>query len=71
MNNVFYQLEWSIPKKYLCSPIPGRVDYIHYIADLLPIDLSNIKGLNVGVGANCIYPLVGNSVYNWNFGLQH
>jgi len=63
----FYKIKWDIPKKYLCPPIPGRVDYIHYIVDLLPKDLSNIKGLDIGVGANCIYPLVGNSVYNWKF----
>ena len=63
----FYNLDWDIPRKYLCPPIPGRVDYIHYIADLLPKNLTNIKGLDVGVGANCIYPLVGNSVYGWKF----
>ncbi|MBP8157517.1 MAG: RlmF-related methyltransferase, partial [Flavobacterium sp.] len=26
---------WDIPTNYLCPPIPGRADYIHYIADLL------------------------------------
>jgi 23S rRNA (adenine1618-N6)-methyltransferase len=26
---------WDIPKHYLCPPIPGRADYIHYAADLL------------------------------------
>ena len=26
---------WDIPKQYLCPPIPGRADYIHYIADLI------------------------------------
>lgn len=70
----FYQVEWKIPKKYLCPPIPGRVDYIHYIADLLassnnemiPKGMS-IKGLDIGVGANCIYPIVGNRSYGWQF----
>jgi 23S rRNA (adenine1618-N6)-methyltransferase len=63
----YYNIDWDIPKKYLCPPIPGRVDYIHYISDLLPKNLSNIKALDIGVGANCIYPLVGNSIYNWEF----
>jgi len=70
----FYQIDWSIPKKHLCPPIPGRVDYIHYIADLLASSNSNvipkgntIKALDVGVGANCIYPIVGNRSYGWNF----
>jgi len=70
----FYKVEWSIPQKYLCPPIPGRVDYIHYIADLLASSNSdkipygkNILGLDIGVGANCIYPIVGNRSYEWNF----
>ncbi|OUR99583.1 23S rRNA (adenine(1618)-N(6))-methyltransferase [Halobacteriovorax marinus] len=71
----FYKIEnWSIPTGYLCPPIPGRVDYIHYIADLLAESNQEeiptgkkVKGLDIGVGANCIYPLVGNSVYGWKF----
>jgi len=70
----FYQIDWKIPKKYLCPPIPGRVDYIHYIADLLSYSNSEIipkgkkvQGLDVGIGANCIYPIVGNRSYGWSF----
>lgn len=64
---------WDIPKYYLCPPIPGRADYIHNIADLLKgnepkIPKGNhIKGLDVGVGANCIYPVIGNHEYGWSF----
>jgi 23S rRNA (adenine1618-N6)-methyltransferase len=65
---------WDIPNNYLCPPIPGRADYIHYIADLLadsnngiiPED-ENVVGLDVGIGANCIYPIIGNHAYNWSF----
>lgn len=65
---------WDIPKNYLCPPIPGRADYIHYIADLLaeskngevPAGLE-VEGLDIGVGANCIYPIIGNSAYGWSF----
>jgi len=70
----FYQIDWKIPQKYLCPPIPGRVDYIHYIADLLASSNNemipkgtSIKGLDIGVGANCIYPIVGNRSYGWQF----
>jgi 23S rRNA (adenine1618-N6)-methyltransferase len=70
----FYQIDWAIPKKYLCPPIPGRVDYIHYIADLLSTSnggkLPNgntTKGLDIGVGANCVYPIVGHRSYGWKF----
>jgi 23S rRNA (adenine1618-N6)-methyltransferase len=65
---------WDIPKAYLCPPIPGRADYIHYIADLLAANNSGIipegatiEGLDIGIGANCIYPIIGNSVYGWSF----
>lgn len=60
---------WDIPEQYLCPPIPGRADYIHYLADLLREIPKNmqIKGLDVGVGANCIYPLIGHQAYNWSF----
>ena len=29
---------WDIPAGYLCPPIPGRADYVHYLADLLAAD---------------------------------
>jgi 23S rRNA (adenine1618-N6)-methyltransferase len=70
----YYQIEnWDIPQGYLCPPIPGRADYIHYVADLL-FDHSNeistekkIKCLDIGVGANCVYPIIGNKAYDWSF----
>lgn len=65
---------WDIPPHYLCPPIPGRADYIHHIADLLAgcnngnIPKGNkIKCLDIGVGANCIYPIIGNKEYGWSF----
>jgi 23S rRNA (adenine1618-N6)-methyltransferase len=67
-------LDWDLPSDYLCPPIPGRADYIHHIADLLaevnhniiPTG-NNIMGLDIGVGANCIYPILGNAEYDWSF----
>lgn len=65
---------WDIPQNYLCPPIPGRADYIHYIADLLAESNNgiipegeNIVGLDIGIGANCIYPIIGNETYQWSF----
>lgn len=65
---------WNLPQNYLCPPIPGRVDYIHYLADLLATknnniipEGENIIGLDIGIGSNCIYPILGNSVYEWSF----
>ncbi|MFN3969617.1 23S rRNA (adenine(1618)-N(6))-methyltransferase RlmF [Flavobacterium sp.] len=65
---------WDIPANYLCPPIPGRADYIHYIADLLATtnngvipEGENVIGLDIGIGANCIYPIIGNTTYGWSF----
>lgn len=65
---------WDIPQNYLCPPIPGRADYIHYIADLLAKTNDNqipegvtTCGLDIGTGSNGIYPIIGNSVYGWSF----
>ncbi len=65
---------WDIPDGYLCPPIPGRADYIHYAADLLAQSNSGklppgrkVKVLDIGTGANLIYPILGNSIYDWSF----
>jgi 23S rRNA (adenine1618-N6)-methyltransferase len=64
---------WDIPEGFLCPPIPARADYIHYAADLLIGDDGklpkgkHIKVLDIGVGANCIYPLIGQYEYGWTF----
>lgn len=64
-----YQLKfWDIPKGFLCPAIPGRVDYLHHLADLVDFEnAKNVKVLDIGVGANCIYPLIGHQVYGWKF----
>ncbi|WP_158783200.1 23S rRNA (adenine(1618)-N(6))-methyltransferase RlmF [Pantoea sp. BAV 3049] len=69
----FYQIEhWTIPDGFLCPPVPGRADYVHHLADLLAEDNKsvvprNINVLDIGCGANCIYPLIGNREYDWRF----
>ena len=57
---------WDFSDKNLCPPIPGRLDYIHYLADLISSD-SNVKILDIGTGAACIYPILGVAEYDWNF----
>lgn len=60
---------WDFPNDNLCPPIPGRVDYIHHLASLLESSniTKNIRILDIGTGASCIYPLLGNAEYNWQF----
>lgn len=71
----YYGIEhWDIPEGYLCPPIPGRADYLHNLADLLASDNEgqiprgeNLRAVDIGVGANCIYPLIGHCEYGWHF----
>lgn len=71
----FYGIEhWDIPDNYLCPPIPGRADYLHNLADLLAQSNDGVipqgpavSVLDIGVGANMIYPLIGHAEYGWQF----
>tara|TARA_R110000751_G_scaffold94472_3_gene184278 strand:+ start:2091 stop:3107 length:1017 start_codon:yes stop_codon:yes gene_type:complete len=66
--------DWDIPPGYLCPPVPGRADYLHTLADLLcdshdgkiPTG-KKLVGLDLGTGANLIYPLIGSHEYGWSF----
>jgi len=71
----YYSIDyWDIPQNYLCPSIPGRADYIHHIADLLG-SFNNgqvptgdkVKCLDIGVGASCVYPIIGIKEYGWSF----
>ncbi|KFF20825.1 23S rRNA (adenine(1618)-N(6))-methyltransferase RlmF [Chryseobacterium sp. JM1] len=68
----FYNIKnWDIPETNLCPPIPGRADYIHYIADLLAeqqaeiLTWTSVSGLDIGTGANLVYPLLAHRSYGW------
>ncbi|WP_232371283.1 23S rRNA (adenine(1618)-N(6))-methyltransferase RlmF [Pseudomarimonas arenosa] len=63
---------WDLPQGYLCPPVPGRADYVHGLADLLAEDHqgviprgAGVRALDIGVGANCIYPLIAHAEYGW------
>jgi 23S rRNA (adenine1618-N6)-methyltransferase len=71
----FYKIDfWDIPAHFLCPPIPGRADYVHYLADILAesnagqVPRGNaVKCLDIGIGANCVYPIIGRQEYGWSF----
>ena len=65
---------WDLPPGYLCPSVPGRADYLHSLADLLASSNqgviprgAQVRALDIGVGANCVYPLIGTSEYGWRF----
>ena len=74
LNHYYGIKNWEFPDDNLCPPVPGRADYIHYIADLLgennfgtiPIG-DKITCLDIGLGASCIYPIIGVTEYGWSF----
>lgn len=68
-----YSVEhWQLPDGFLCPAVPGRVDYLHYLADLLALLNKNkvptgskVQLLDTGCGANLIYPLLAQAEYGW------
>lgn len=69
---LFYNLNWQLPEGYLTPPVPGRADYVHALADLLASDNGgkiprDVDIMDIGCGANLIYPLIGNAEYGWRF----
>ena len=71
-----------MPEDALVPPVPGRVDYVHYVADVLG-EMSDVPvrgddgtdgiptgpavtGLDIGTGASAIYSLLANSEYGWS-----
>ncbi|WP_252275619.1 23S rRNA (adenine(1618)-N(6))-methyltransferase RlmF [Pseudomonas subflava] len=74
MRQLYGIRHWDIPPGYLCPPVPGRADYLHGLADLLAESGDGViprgkavRVLDVGTGANCIYPLLGHLDYGWRF----
>ena len=60
---------WEFPNTNLCPAVPGRVDYIHHLNELISgaAEERAVKVLDIGTGASCIYPLLGIEVYGWSF----
>ena len=73
--SVDYGVKFELPDGHLCPAVPGRADYIHLLADLLASDAPDgnvplgqaVRGIDIGVGASCIYPLIGHAEYGWSF----
>ena len=70
---------WDVPRGNLCPGVPGRLDYVHALADLLGVEESDaartqdakrgkkpaLRGLDVGTGASLIYPILCLKEYGW------
>ncbi|KAG0581903.1 hypothetical protein KC19_3G018700 [Ceratodon purpureus] len=70
-----YGISWWIPDGQLCPAVTNRANYIHWIEDLLALSPAPwhssgehlVSGVDIGTGANCIYPLLGVSLHGWRF----
>jgi len=70
----YYEIDsYELPQEHLIPPIPGRADYIHYLAQYLTQNNANttpkgkkVKILDIGTGANCIYPIIASAAYSWD-----
>ena len=67
-----YKLDdYNLPKGYLIPPVPGRLEYLlhlrNFISEKFKVDkLAQLRGLDVGAGANGIYCILGVQHFNWS-----
>lgn len=62
---------WDIPEGFLCPPVPGRCDYICHLNDVVQEHFQltgdeKIHGLDIGTGANLIYPIIATQLFKWH-----
>ena len=58
-----YGIDWDIPDKNLCPPVPGRLDYLLHVSELVRKEAIQI--LDIGTGASLIYPILATCHFNW------
>ncbi|KAI9365867.1 hypothetical protein BD770DRAFT_423739 [Pilaira anomala] len=66
----YFDITMDFPIDSLCPPVPNRLNYILWLQDLMndTVTTTNIIGIDIGVGASCIYPLLGCANNpNWRF----
>ena len=76
-----FGLSFALPLHHLCPPVPQRLSYVHWVADLLdeeegaPAEDAEAQQphaaarvvLDVGCGASAIFPLLGYAAFGWRF----
>ncbi|WP_430462156.1 23S rRNA (adenine(1618)-N(6))-methyltransferase RlmF [Thalassolituus sp. LLYu03] len=69
LKHVYGVEHWHLPDGFLCPPIPGRMDYLCHLKDLPRQKESDapLRVLDIGTGANLIYPILGSRAFGWQF----
>ncbi|MEE6468782.1 hypothetical protein FKM82_008379 [Ascaphus truei] len=66
-----FGLSIDIPLERLIPTVPLRLNYIHWVEDLISYHDSDKtalrRGIDIGTGASCIYPLLGATLNGWYF----
>ncbi|CAL8351133.1 unnamed protein product [Lota lota] len=62
-----FGLTIAIPLERLIPTVPLRLNYIHWVEDLTGGQGQLRKGIDIGTGASCIYPLLGATMNGWYF----
>ncbi|XP_005987545.2 RNA N6-adenosine-methyltransferase mettl16 isoform X1 [Latimeria chalumnae] len=66
-----FGLAIDIPLERLIPTVPLRLNYIHWVEDLIghhDTEKSEPRrGIDIGTGASCIYPLLGATMNGWYF----
>ncbi|XP_051891798.1 RNA N6-adenosine-methyltransferase mettl16 [Pristis pectinata] len=65
-----FGLTIDIPLERLIPTVPLRLNYIHWVEDLIGSGTNKselIRGIDIGTGASCIYPLLGATMNGWFF----
>uniref|UniRef100_UPI00398ED3AF RNA N(6)-adenosine-methyltransferase mettl16 isoform X1 n=2 Tax=Pristiophorus japonicus TaxID=55135 RepID=UPI00398ED3AF len=65
-----FGLTIDIPLERLIPTVPLRLNYIHWVEDLIGSGTDEsklIRGIDIGTGASCIYPLLGATMNGWFF----
>ncbi|KAG7221049.1 hypothetical protein INR49_017717, partial [Caranx melampygus] len=62
-----FGLTIEIPLERLIPTVPLRLNYIHWVEDLIDGQKQLRRGIDIGTGASCIYPLLGATMNGWYF----
>lgn len=62
-----FDVNWELKPGHLCPALPGRLDYLIHVKDLLGAPSEKlITMLDIGTGASLIYPLLATAAFDWN-----
>ncbi|KAK6191421.1 hypothetical protein SNE40_003115 [Patella caerulea] len=62
-----FDLNVELPDDRLTPTLSSRLNYIHWIEDIFGDSYKELRGIDIGTGASCIYPILGCKINNWSF----